>query len=371
LSDIPKNCCWLHCASVGEVNTALPLLRELHRRYPQQRFLITTNTPTGADIVTKQQQSYLFHAYLPFDWLLSVTLFISNLKPVGLYVLETELWPNLFGVCYSSHVPIVIINGRLSPRTTATFKWVRKTLGRLLRLTEHIYARSDNDKAAFVKLGAQPNKVSMLGNLKYSPPAVQSAAKPELAVEYVVAASTHDDEELQILKCWLQLQRDELLVIAPRHPERRDAILQQLIPLTTAIAVRSKNDAITADTKVYLLDTVGELNNWFTGARLVVMGGSFVPRGGHNLLEPAHFGKAVFFGPSMENFQDEAQQMLDQHAAVQVEDINALCRQLKHFLTNQDALASLEDNVSVAVANFRHIVADYADIIGARLDAID
>lgn len=370
LSDIPKNCCWLHCASVGEVNTALPLLRELHRRYPQQRFLITTNTPTGADIVTKQQQSYLFHAYLPFDWLLSVTLFISNLKPIGLYVLETELWPNLFGVCYSSHVPIVIINGRLSPRTTATFKWVRKTLGRLLRLTEHIYARSDNDTAAFVKLGAQPNKVSMLGNLKYSPPAVQSAAKPELAVEYVVAASTHDDEELQILKCWLQLQRDELLVIAPRHPERRDAILQQLIPLTTAIAVRSKNDAITADTKVYLLDTVGELNNWFTGARLVVMGGSFVPRGGHNLLEPAHFGKAVFFGPSMENFQDEARQMLDQHAAVQVEDINALCRQLKHFLTNQDALASLENNVSVAVANFRHIVADYADIIGARLDTI-
>ena len=369
LKGIPKNCCWLHCASVGEVNTALPLLQELHRRRPAQNFLITTNTPTGADIVHRQQQPYLFHAYLPFDWLLSVTLFVNSIKPRGLYILETELWPNLFCACHSSHVPIVIINGRLSPRTTSTFKWVRNVLGRLLRLTEHIYARSEADLAAFIKLGAHPHKVSMLGNLKYSPPATKTLDKPNISTDYVVAASTHDDEELQILRCWLKLERHELLVIAPRHPERRDAILQQLNKLTDAIALRSRNDAITATTKVYLLDTVGELNNWFADARLVIIGGSFIPRGGHNLLEPAHFGKAVIFGPSMENFEDEARLMLDQHAAVQVADVDALCQQLQHFLTNHDALQSLENNVADASAGFRHIVADYADFISARMDA--
>ena len=369
LGGIPKNCLWLHCASVGEVNTALPLLHELHQRKPGQNFLITTNTPTGAEIVIRQQQSYLFHAYLPFDWMLSVTLFISTIKPTALYVLETELWPNLFSICHSRKVPVVIINGRLSPKTTSTYKWVRKVLGQLLLLTEHIYARSEADRVAFIKLGANKNKVTLIGNLKYSPPALNTIEKPNISNEYVVAASTHDDEEIQILQCWLKLDRHELLVIAPRHPERREEILKQLTHLTDSISVRSRNDAITETTRVYLLDTVGELNNWFAGARLVIMGGSFIPRGGHNLLEPAHFGKAVIFGPSMENFREEAQLMLKKHAAVQVSSIEKLCDQLQHFLANPKALQSLENNVAEATADFSHIVDDYADIISSRMDA--
>ena len=363
LDAVPKNCLWLHCASVGEVNTALPLVHELHQRNPQQNFLITTNTPTGAEVVTRQQLPYLFHAYLPFDWMLSVTLFVSAIKPTALYVLETELWPNLFSICHTRKIPVVIINGRLSPKTTSTYQWVRKVLGQLLLLTDHIYARSEADQAAFIKLGADKNKVSLIGNLKYSPPSSQAIVKPGVNGEYIVAASTHADEEIKILQCWLKLNRRELLVIAPRHPERREEILKQLHSLTDRVAVRSRNDAITDTTKVYLLDTVGELNNWFPGARLVIMGGSFIPRGGHNLLEPAHFGKAVIFGPSMENFYEEARFMLSKHAAVQVASVDKLCEQLQHFLANPQALQSLENNVAEASAGFSHIVDDYADII--------
>ncbi len=369
LGGIPKNCLWLHCASVGEVNTALPLLHELHRRKPEQNFLVTTNTPTGAEIVIRQQQPHLFHAYLPFDWMLSVTLFVSALKPVALCVLETELWPNLFSVCHSRHLPIIIINGRLSPKTTSTYRWVRKVLGRLLQLTEHVYARSEADREAFIKLGANKARVSLIGNLKYSPPDRTAIRTPDLACEYLVAASTHFDEEIHILRCWMQLGRSELLVIAPRHPERRDEILKQLRSVTDSIAVRSRDDAIDEHTKVYLLDTVGELNNWFAGAKLVIMGGSFIPRGGHNLLEPAHFGKAVIFGPSMENFRDEARLMLKEHAAVQVASFEKLCEQLQHFLLNPDALRSLENNVHEVTSGFRHIVTDYADIVCALLDS--
>jgi 3-deoxy-D-manno-octulosonic-acid transferase len=363
LGAIPQNCLWLHCASVGEVNTALPLLHELHQRNPQQNFLITTNTPTGAEIVTRQQQPYLFHAYLPFDWMLSVTLFITTVKPTALYVMETELWPNLFSICHSRKIPVVIINGRLSPKTTSTYLWVRKVLGQLLLLTDHIYARSEADRAAFIKLGADSNKVSLIGNLKYSPPSSRLIEKPSVNGEYIVAASTHADEEIKILQCWLKLDRPELLVIAPRHPERREEILKQLHSLTDRVAVRSRNDEITDTTRLYLLDTVGELNNWFAGARLVIMGGSFVPRGGHNLLEPAHFGKAVIFGPSMENFHEEARLMLSKHAAVQVASVDKLCEQLQHFLANPQALQSLENNVAEATAGFSHIVSDYLDII--------
>ncbi len=363
LGGIPQHCIWLHCASVGEVNTTLPLLHELHRRNPAQNFLITTNTPTGADIVRRQQLPYLHHSYLPFDWLLSVTLFVSTLKPRALFVLETELWPNLFSVCHSSKVPVVIINGRLSSKTTATYQWVRKVLGQILRLTDHIYARTEADEAAFIKLGAHAHKVSLIGNLKYSPPASQTTAKPPVSGDYVVAASTHADEELQILQCWMKLNRPELLVIAPRHPERRELIIDQLSELTDQIAVRSRNNEITKATRVYLLDSVGELNHWFAEARLVIMGGTFIHRGGHNLLEPAHFGRAVIFGPSMENFKDEARLMLDKHAAVQVASIEELCQQLQHFLANAEALKSLENNVAEATASFRHIVEDYADII--------
>lgn len=257
----------------------------------------------------------------------------------------------------------MIINGRLSPKTTSTYKWVRKVLGQLLQLTEHIYARSEADQNAFIKLGANKNRVALIGNLKYSPPALQSLVKPQVDNDYLVVASTHFDEEIHILRCWVQLDRKELLVIAPRHPERSDEILKQLRSVTDSIAVRSNEDAITDATKVYLLDTVGELNSWFANAKLVIMGGSFIPHGGHNLLEPAHFGKAVVFGPSMENFREEAQLMLRKHAAVQVASFEKLCEQLQHFLTNPQALESLENNVHEAIAGFRHIVDDYADIL--------
>jgi 3-deoxy-D-manno-octulosonic-acid transferase len=369
LNHIPQRCLWLHCASVGEVNTALPLLEELHRRHPQQKFLITTNTPTGAQIVLRQGKPYLFHAYLPFDWILAVTLFVNSVKPDALYVLETELWPNLFGVCHNNDIPITIINGRLSSKTTSTYQWVRNILGHILRMTEHIYARSEADSKAFIELGAIAGRVSTIGNLKYSPPAVPGGKQPAVSRKYIVAASTHGNEEQQILDCWLKLNRNELLVIAPRHPERREEILRQLTSLTDSIALRSRNDAINESTTVYLLDTVGELNNWFADALLVIMGGSFIARGGHNLLEPAHFGKAVIFGPSMENFREEAMLMLNKHAAVQVASVDELCDQLRHFLSSPEALHSLENNVAEATAGFSHIVTDYADIISQAINS--
>ena len=363
LSAIPKNAIWIHCASVGEVNTVLPLVYELHKRHSEQNFLITTNTPTGAEIVLNQQQAWLFHAYLPFDWLFAIKLFIASTQPRACYILETELWPNLFSLVNHAGIPLTIINGRLSAKTLKTYAWIRRVLGKLLQMTNHIYARTEDDRAGFIQLGADAGKVTVIGNLKYAPPVISDSSAKILSRAYVVVASTHHDEEIQIAQNWLALDRGELLVIAPRHPERRDEIIHALKQLTGGIAVRSRHDEITRDTKIYLLDTVGELTNWFENAMFIIMGGSFVPVGGHNLLEPAHFGKVVICGPSMHNFKEEIELMLHNGAAIQVSNLDELRGSIQRLLVDADALQKIEANVRTTAAHFSNIIDQYADIV--------
>jgi 3-deoxy-D-manno-octulosonic-acid transferase len=367
--ELPRGALWLHCASVGEVNTALPLLRELHRRDPGLRFVITTNTPTGAAIVARQmlanQLEKLAHCYLPFDWPFALNRFIDVFEPRALVLLETELWPNLVAVCKRRGIGVIIINGRLSPKTTATRGWVRRVLATTLAGVDHIYTRSAHDRDAFIELGASADHVRAVGNLKYAPPNTKTNSQNQTTRRYVVAASTHADEELQIAERWLRLGRDELLVIAPRHPERRDAILKQLAGLTDAIALRSRHHVITDTTKIYLLDSVGELNAWFAGAKLVIIGGSFAPIGGHNLLEPAHLGKTVIFGPHMENFRSEAEMVLEAGAAVQVTSLDELENTLVTLLDDAAAIASLERNTHAVSERYAHVLADYADIVAS------
>ena len=365
--DLPRGALWLHCASVGEVNTAMPLLRELQARKPSLRFVITTNTPTGAAIVARQklasQLEKLAHCYLPFDWPFALNRFIDAIEPRALALLETELWPNLVATCKRNGISVIIINGRLSPKTTSTRGWVRAVLTSTLAGVDHIYTRSAFDRDAFVQLGADTHRVSVTGNLKYAPPQAKTDSQNQTSRVYVVAASTHADEEQQIAERWLRLGRDELLVIAPRHPERREAILKQLAGLTDTIALRSKHHVITDSTTIYLLDSVGELNAWFTGAKLVIMGGSFAPVGGHNLLEPAHLGKAVIFGPHLENFRDEAELVLAAGAAVQVASIDELENRLNKLLDDAGAIASLERNTRAVSERYAHVLSDYADIV--------
>lgn len=371
--NLPRNCIWLHCASVGEVNAALPLVHALHERRPELCFLVTTNTPTGASIVSRQGLPFLVHAYLPFDWAPAVSRLVRHIRPLALFVVETELWPNLFFECRRLGVPVNIINGRLSPRTTQTSGFVRRVLKRTLQQARGIYTRTQSDADAYIALGAEPGRVSVVGNIKYARPAGRQYAPAveghHLEREVVVVASTHDDEEVRIAQRWAALARPELLLIAPRHPERSDAVLRQLMQVTPAIAVRSHGDVVDEGTAIYLLDTVGELNRWFDRSKLVIMGGTFVPVGGHNILEPAHAGKAVLFGPHMRNFADEARDALAAGAALQVEDMDALFARLVELLDDEAQRRVLETNALRFSQSFQDVVERYADIVEAQLDA--
>ncbi len=178
---------------------------------------------------------------------------------------------------------------------------------------------------------------------------------------YALAASTHNDEELQIYSHWKQLKRDELLVIAPRHPERSASICKQLSNVN--IAVRSKNQQITEHTEVYLLDTVGELKQLYPQAILVIMGGSFIPLGGHNILEPAASNRAIITGPYMANFSEELELMLDKQAIVQVKSYQDMAHEISKLLSDKEYRGSLENNTKKLTDNVEKILSDYAELI--------
>ena len=364
LKHIPQNCVWFHCASVGETNTILPLLHELHKRHPEQTFLITTNTTTGAEIVERQNLPWLFHSFLPMDWCLSTLIFLRRIKPKALYLVETELWPNLITLCKNKNIPVNIINGRLSNKTTEANSWIRSVYKQVLSQVTHIYVRSELDLNNYLNLGASSDQVSMLGNLKFIPPAsINTETQTVTQREYVLVASTHNDEEAQITKAWNKLNRNELLVIAPRHPERRDSIIKQLGLDSESIALRSRNDTVNEQTRVYLLDTIGELMQWFAPAKLIIMAGSFIHRGGHNILEPAHFGKAIIFGPNMESFVDESELLVSKGAALQVQSFEELGKTIEVLIDNKASRIELEDNTIKTLQPFASIVNDYADVI--------
>ena len=368
-SKLPKNCTWFHCASVGEVNTLLPLLKTLHANDDRLKFIITTNTITGSKIVAQQKLPYLFHSYLPFDWSFSVSRFINSIKPAMLFVVETEIWPNLFSLCHRKGIAIHIINARLSSKTTSAKPWVKSLLSDSLSKVSSISARSEQDAKAYELLGAEENKITTVGNLKFTTALSTGQATGgnhfSLQRGYVLVASTHDDEESQIYKLWKKLDRKELLIIVPRHPERGPTIAKKIA--CKNIAIRSKDQEITEKTEVYLLDTVGELKEYFYNARLVIMGGSFVPVGGHNILEPASYNRAIVTGPFMENFREELALMLGKDAIIQVSSIDELQQQLATLLDDDEKLETIQQNTALLSHNVEQVLADYSELILSRL----
>ncbi|VAW51105.1 3-deoxy-D-manno-octulosonic acid transferase [hydrothermal vent metagenome] len=363
-SQLPKNCLWFHCASVGEVNTLMPLLINIHNKNEKLKFIITTNTITGGEIVKKKKLGYLYHCYLPFDWNHSINRFLTTTKPSVIYIMETEIWPNLFALC-ANKIDVYLINARLSSKTTSSPQWIKSLLKNSLSNAKFIYTRSEKDTQAYKNLGANNQHIATTGNLKLTAVLdnLQSTNTSTKITEreYVLLASTHNNEEREIYNIWKKLNRKELLIIAPRHPERGQSIQKQLNNIN--IATRSQNTTITQQTEIYLLDTVGELKNYFSTAKAVIMGGSFVPIGGHNILEPASFHCAIITGIYMENFQEELNLMLETKSIIQVKDYNELSDKLEELLDSKELRTSLTNKTSDLENKASLVLEKYTDII--------
>jgi len=317
---INKDGIWIHAASVGEVNAVIPLILKIQQENPKLPITLTSNTITSASIVKKQLPDNIQHYYFPLDYRWAIKRIINKIKPKTIFIVETEFWPNLYTQAHQKNIPLIIINGRISEKTLHAKNWLKNIYAEILPLVTKVYARSETDQSRFIKLGLGSNKTEVLGNIKFSAETQQQIEAINLNRSYVLAASTREDEEQLIVDAWTKSQHDNnLLVIVPRHPHRLAEILQQLKPYNLNIAVRSKQDTVSENTDVYIADTIGELKQFIAGSEFVLMGGSFVQKGGHNILEVAQLGKAVIFGPDMRNFEDEANIFIQYNAGIQCE----------------------------------------------------
>ena len=359
---------WIHAASVGEVNAVLPLILQLQQQQPEQPLLITTTTPTGARAARAKLPDSVQHAYFPIDWQRGIRVFLDTYRPRCALLMETELWPNLYTECQQRNTPLLIINGRLSSRTSKVKPWLRRLYTLCLQQVTAVLARSEQDRASFITLGAERERCEAIGNIKFSSaPRAERVTPTDLGRPYLLAASTRNDEEPLLVDAWHRSGADDrLLVIAPRHPQRRDKILTALRGET--IAVRSRGDAITAETGIYLADTFGELPGLIAGAELVFMGGSLVDKGGQNILEAAALGKAPLFGPYMDNFRTEATTLLTAEGAVQVPDVSELVAVMSRLLAETENYRLMGEKAREAVEQRRDMAERYLAAIKRYCD---
>lgn len=353
---------WLHMASVGEVNAARPLIEALHRQYPQMSLVVSTVTASGAETCARCLPAGIEHFFLPLDFQVAVQHCLNHIQPRALIVLETEIWPRLYAECRQRNIPLLIVNGRLSRRTLNKPAWIRAIYQQALNNVTQVLARSTADAQHFQSLGVPIDKIEALGNLKFARP-VNSTPIPTIALprRWVLAASTHADEELQISRAWIksELGRNYLLVIVPRHPHRGETLIQQFRGLGMNCALRSLEQPVTHDTQIYFADTFGELPSFIAGAALVFVGGSLIPRGGQNILEVAQLGKVALFGPHMDNFRDESELLLQNDAAIQVSNYDELIEKIRELLTSPDKLATMGQAAQQAVDKHSDITDRY------------
>lgn len=367
LDALPRRAIWIHAASVGEVAAALPLLEELARERAEP-LLLSTNTPTGRAVAAARAPAATAICYLPIDRPTAVRRFVRKLEPKVALIMETELWPWLYAHLRHAAVPIVIVNARLSARTRNAPRWLQPTLSYCLKQCRLVLARSDDDAAAVRALGGPRRRTVTVGNLKYAPGALP-AAPVYTGRTSALAASTHADEELQLARAWQAAATgDALLIIAPRHPERGDDIEAALQAEGVCLARRSRGDAVTADTAIYLADTMGELTALMAGADIVIMGGSFVPHGGQNLLEPARLGRATVVGPHMDNFRAETERLAAADGIVQCADAPAAIETCLQLLADSGARTAMGERAQAALRAEEDVVARYRDAIDVVLE---
>jgi len=342
---------WLHAVSVGEVNAAVPLVNALRRGRPDLRLLVTTITPTGSERARGLWGNDVDHVYLPYDLPGAVSRFLAHFKPQAALIMETELWPNLLFACRDRDIPVYILNARLSERSLRGYRVLAPLVGRALRTVKAVAAQSLADGVRFVRLGARTSQVVETGNLKFDVSTPDTL--DEFAREFVshagarpvwIAASTHVDEESAVIALHRRLrakQPDLLLLWAPRHPERFRVVAEHARASGWQVGTRSRARWPQASDQVFVVDTLGELMQFYACAQVAFVGGSLQAIGGHNLLEPAAAGTPIVTGPHLHNFAEIARRLTEAGALRIGQDTTSVGDALELLLGDPDQRAAM------------------------------
>ena len=342
----PKNVIWIHAVSVGEVEAVLPLVKHLQTQYSSSNFLITTTTPTGSARVKAVLSETVSHVYLPYDLPCVVSRFLKVFKPRIAIFMEKEIWPNLYGQCAANKIPLMIINARLSANSAKGYKKIPSLVKPALANVSWIATQTEEDGQRFVEIGASESLVSVEGNLKFDISIDEQVIQQAQTIRHntfadrfvFVVASTHTAEEDVFFDIYPQLKQripELLLVIVPRHPERFKEVQKLSEKSGLKTCMRSSHLPCTDDDDVYIADTMGELKQLYGAADLCFVGGSMVPVGGHNVLEPAIMNVPILFGPYMVNFKEIAAKVLALNAAVQCADKQEIVATVSHLYQDE------------------------------------
>jgi 3-deoxy-D-manno-octulosonic-acid transferase len=339
---------WIHAVSVGEVRTSAPLVVALRKRFPQCSLLMTTVTPTGSAQITALFADAVAQAYAPYDLPGAVARFLGRVRPALAVVMETELWPNLFQACHRGGIPLLLLNARLSEKSLAGYRRFPGLSAQMLAAVTQIVVREEADRVRFRSLGAVDGKITVAGDLKFEqrPPPELPARGAALRRAWGegrpvwVAGSTHAGEEEMLLDAFEQIREtigDCLLVLVPRHPERFVAVAALCRSRGYRTRLHSAKQPCRDDTDVYLGDSMGELLVFYAAADVAFVGGSLVPVGGHNLLEPAALGIPVVTGPQVFKAAGICAALVRAGACRQAGDATGLADIVGHWLQDPAA----------------------------------
>jgi len=340
---------WFHAASVGESLSILELVRRLADERPDVNFLVTTGTVTSARMMGERLPPRAIHQFVPVDVRPFIRRFLRHWRPDLAVWTESELWPAMIHETHRAGIPMVLINARISRRTSRGWRWFPGFARSLLRRFDHVLAQDDLSARNLHRLGLPKSRIEVTGSLKEG-----SAALPHDEAERAMfarhlagrpvwlAASTHPGEEEMVASAHRQAARAAqrlLLIIAPRHPERGAEIAARLRTDGWRVALRSENELPEADTEIYLADTLGEMGLWYRLAPVTFLGGSLVDIGGHNPFEPAALGSAIIHGPHIHKVADIYERLQEVGATLEVRSVDDLCKAVVQVLSPDKAAA--------------------------------
>ena len=366
---------WLHAVSLGEMSAATPLIRALHERHPAAPLVLTTATPAGRARATALFGEYADVRFLPYDTPGSVRRFLARTQPGVGIIMETELWPNLLRACARRALPMTIASARLTAKSVSRYRRAGELFRGVFTQQVLIAAQSADDAARFVEIGAAEAQICVVGNVKFDlQPEANTAERGRRLRQMFglerfswVAGSTHAGEDEAVLNAHARLLRENrqaLLLLAPRHRDRFEPVAALLKNSGLRYRRRSEMGAQTlVDCDVLLVDTLGELASMYAAADVAFVGGSLVPVGGHNLLEPAAVGLPVLCGPYQANNKDIAAMLLGSGAAAEVKDAQQLGAALLHLAAHAAERKRMADAGMRIVAANRGSVAALLSII--------
>jgi 3-deoxy-D-manno-octulosonic-acid transferase len=337
---------WVHAVSVGEVMIALKLATKMQEREPSLRIALTTTTTTGFALASRQAPDWIEVLYTPLDFWPVMRRAYALIRPIRIVLVEAEVWPNLTTIAHRQKIPIALVNARLSPRSERRFRTFNLFVRPYFQKLDLIGVQEEEDVARWESLGVDPARIFPVGSIKFDPenvaprPEVPRAVLDRLGIApgrpILFGGSTHPGEEAILAKIFQQLRRkfpELFLIIAPRHVERTRVIADQLHALGLQLVRRTDDDIVVA-AECLLLDTTGELRDWYSVATIVFMGKSLAARGGQNPVEAIVSDRPVIFGPHMENFSALARTLVAAGGALQPNDEAALASTLSALLHN-------------------------------------